>query len=1242
MNLIYNESDVAFNVTFVSDKETSLADVKSALVQLLRIYNLSLIEEGNNLIIHKNPGVKQIPTVVSAEHPLKGEDPALMTRVFRIHQGNPTNIAALLTPLLSTKALIEVSIDTRQIIVTDVPSSIQTVGELLKSLDTTEMAYDVDSYVAENMSALELEVFAAKIMKPLTQGTPLEIVPQPETNTVYIISTPFLIEKTLSIVEELDKDISFRNSNGKMSGKKISGANVLIYPLQHKTKDVVIATLNQIIKESKNQGLNTEMLQEMVKNTSYVRSTHSLIFIGEPENLALVSGLLQNIDSSNTFLGTQNASFFLFDPKGMNSHEVVKVLKEIATNLEHSDYPNEVLLHVLRNCTPINDLNSILFVVPPDIQPELTGLLNSILASYNGDIKKTGISHFYLYNIQKSTEEQMRSSLDNLKNYLKGNDYPNENLIKTISSMKWIRASNSLFFVGSTKSLQELSEILPTFDVDTSQSHGTLTQAPPPTEFIVFTPQNTEACELRCMVLETVEKLRTSNLSDPSVIQCLKSTKVLDSSDQLVLTGVPEALKRSVVLLEKLDKQSHGAQNETTIFIYDLQALSFKELRAILDNIVCDSKNFDRPGYSPLEKTVESMRQIKKTNSVQFTGTKDSILKLKKVLLQVDKEENVQNSITPNILVYKVKAMSPNELMTQLKSIASEAKKQNKKNMSLVQAINSVRYVKNSHSLVFVGNPKALSQISKILNGFDNTGGIKTKGEAANRNIEGYQIYIPQYIPGPELIQMVTSFESHLVSSGMMNDALSEVIDHLSYVQKTHTIIVSGQKASVVEVIALFKQFDTLETLEATGGNSPQAVDTINEQGFLLYKIQNSEGNEIVAAMKKISTGLQNQAKGNAKNKELIGAIGSLQWIETTNSLIASGSPNVLSKLDQLLKTIDRPLQQVFIEVLVIDTSLSDELTFGLSWQNKGTVNNRFGYSLGNFTPGTDSPGIPLAQNLDGIDNKTVPTGKAVPPLAGGYMGIIGDIIFHKGRGYTSIGSLLNALKTKGDTTVVLSQKIVTQDNQNAKIFSGENVPFTGSLVTTSGLSQTTNANLEYRNIGVTLSITPNISEDGMITLEIDEELSEEANDGDDTNSSSVDARNINGIRTAKTNMSTKIRVPDQHFLILSGTMRNSTVRNVSGVPCLGGLPLIGAAFNKTEKSYNNRNVIMFVKPHIIKNPKEYSKITAAQEKIYSSDNQSNPEDFDAGLNLVGADEADHFDEDDDDVFDDFDEDLDY
>src|SRR5690242_15329587 len=114
-----------------------------------------------------------------------------------------------------------------------------------------------------------------------------------------------------------------------------------------------------------------------------------------------------------------------------------------------------------------------------------------------------------------------------------------------------------------------------------------------------------------------------------------------------------------------------------------------------------------------------------------------------------------------------------------------------------------------------------------------------------------------------------------------------------------------------------------------------------------------------------------------------------------------------------------------------------------------------------------------------------------IPLVPGFDLGVIGDIIMHKGKSYLSLGSLVSALQLDGTSTIVLNQKIITQDNKNSTIFVGDNIPFTGSVVQTVGQSQQTSANIEYRDVGVSLSITPRLGEGDIITLEINEQITE-------------------------------------------------------------------------------------------------------------------------------------------------------
>lgn len=379
---------------------------------------------------------------------------------------------------------------------------------------------------------------------------------------------------------------------------------------------------------------------------------------------------------------------------------------------------------------------------------------------------------------------------------------------------------------------------------------------------------------------------------------------------------------------------------------------------------------------------------------------------------------------------------------------------------------------------------------------------------------------------------------------------------------------------------------------------------------FFVYKLQYHEGPEIEESLKKIANDLKNQPDAPVR---LINAIQSLQWVRATNSLLFSSDPTTLEKLNRLVSSLDAPLRQVFIEVLVIETDLRKSMEFGLQWAGGGQLQSKLGFGGGSFAPHSQAPNS-FASTMQGINATNTPTGLGqIPTLPGFDLGVIGDIITHGGKSYFSLGSLVSALQVDKNSTIVLNQKIITQDNKNSTIFVGDNIPFTGSVVQTVGQSQQTTANIEYRDIGVSLSITPRLGDDDVITLNLNEEITEAI--GNDLMNSNA---HVNGIRTTKTNMSTHVHVPDKHFLVLSGMIRNTKMQQKAGIPCLGGLPFIGAAFSKTQQNDEKRNVIIFVRPHIIRSMYDYQRLTQQQEEVARE--QATKEAVDAALKTLSVD----------------------
>ena len=444
----------------------------------------------------------------------------------------------------------------------------------------------------------------------------------------------------------------------------------------------------------------------------------------------------------------------------------------------------------------------------------------------------------------------------------------------------------------------------------------------------------------------------------------------------------------------------------------------------------------------------------------------------------------------------------------------------------------------------------------------------------------------------------------------------------LRWIPRTCSLLIPGDQPTIIKIQDLLKQFD----VPVKGGPIPSSIESIENTSFLIYKLQYHQGNEILSALKQISSEIIRTETTN--NQNLVNAINSLQWVKVTNSLIATGQPEILAKIKELVSNLDVPLTQIFIEVLVLETNLSNTHNFGLQWGGKMQYLNKFALGSGNFplnpatTPGALGPGPILAPTnstvLNSVNATTTPVANGTNgiPFTNGFdLGIIGDIIMHKGRSFISLGSLVNALEVDTDSTIVMNPKIITQDNRTTTVFVGNNLPFIGSQVQTAQSFVSTTANIEYRDIGFNLTLTPTVGNSNVITIDIITDISEVI--ANPTNQGVTSA--TSGIATSHTNFTTRVQVPDQHFVVLSGMITDTKARFKSSVPCLGGIPLIGLAFTENDRLNSKANIIMFLRPQIIKSFDEYKDVTSHQETVFK-DSATLPvlkEEFDQGVDMV-------------------------
>ena len=144
---------------------------------------------------------------------------------------------------------------------------------------------------------------------------------------------------------------------------------------------------------------------------------------------------------------------------------------------------------------------------------------------------------------------------------------------------------------------------------------------------------------------------------------------------------------------------------------------------------------------------------------------------------------------------------------------------------------------------------------------------------------------------------------------------------------------------------------------------------------FFVYKLQYHQGAEIDEAIKKIAADLHNQPE---KPTKLLDAIQSMQWVKMTNSLLCSGDPETIVALKKLISSLDVPLRQVFIEVLVIETDVRKAMEFGLEWALGGKYKDKLGFGMGGFSP--DHGGQQFASTMKSINADSTPTGLGQVP----------------------------------------------------------------------------------------------------------------------------------------------------------------------------------------------------------------------------------------------------------------------
>ena len=370
-------------------------------------------------------------------------------------------------------------------------------------------------------------------------------------------------------------------------------------------------------------------------------------------------------------------------------------------------------------------------------------------------------------------------------------------------------------------------------------------------------------------------------------------------------------------------------------------------------------------------------------------------------------------------------------------------------------------------------------------------------------------------------------------------------------------------------------------------------IEELENTKFYIHRLQYRKGDQLVDALSRIAESLRYNEKANI---DLINAITSTQWIESSNSIMVTGTQLALDRVKQLILEIDVPLRQILLEMLIIETTVSDGLNFSVDWGSEFADDHAAGAQA--WQSGTSGL-LKLPAATTTVGQVTIPT----LGQQGFQLGVIGRRILLGNMYFSSLGFLVNALHTVTDVDIKLNPKIVVEDNTPAELFVGQNTAFLSQAITNQ-LGNVIANNVEFRDVGTRLSVTPQIGNGNMITLVIGLEDSKDVSSGGSSGGGSSgigpSGNTINpGPTTSTTRTTTKIHVPNKFFVILSGMIREEKTVVQSNLPCLGGIPIL-AGFAKSERTTTaKRNLMVFIRPQIIETEWEYDDVTRRQQNIY-------------------------------------------
>lgn len=391
--------------------------------------------------------------------------------------------------------------------------------------------------------------------------------------------------------------------------------------------------------------------------------------------------------------------------------------------------------------------------------------------------------------------------------------------------------------------------------------------------------------------------------------------------------------------------------------------------------------------------------------------------------------------------------------------------------------------------------------------------------------------------------------------------------------ERTNSVIIVANKVDTEKILGLIRKLDR---------PLPPGLSRIH-----VYYLENAKAEELVQVLTQLPTKV---AAAKTTRKGPVGARAPVLGEEVqiladkpTNSLIIVASPQDFETLKGVIKKLDIMRAQVLVEALIVEVSLDKSKEIGVQWQylsHEQAGNLRFYGATGPPGPVDTSKGAP--------DFSALRIGEFL-------MGVFKGPITIAGQEFLNLNALIRAFQTASDVNILSTPHILTLDNEEAEIVIAETRPFLKSQTGTAESTTTTEEavttgvvqTFEFKDVGITLRITPQISKGKFVRLNIYQEVSDVIGEVD----------TAGAFITSKRQARTTVVVKDGQTVVIGGLIQDRKARTTTGVPCLANIPIFGTAFRTKSLAGTKRNLLIFITPHILTSPEAMAKVTERKKK---------------------------------------------